>query len=220
MSQVVLVLPHHQDSLHYDCGEINLTNGDIPFLCCRYNRGAVLQCGEVSVIVIQLSHTWDMLSHSGSQGLAHRLLYVEPLPFGSISSEDCELMQLKTVLESSPHAWMPSFGNFTIYSDPWVTLVHLAANAIPLGLWVTGQEVPQKLVPLGDCLIVSLLGSLDHLLGLLNLKLAGLHVIIRKNGTSLGPSSLQEILQGSSQLVNSLGQLPALYSKSLLLDET
>ncbi len=43
-----------------------------------------------------------MLLHSGLLGLAHCLLYVEPLPFGCISSEDCELMQLKTVLESSP----------------------------------------------------------------------------------------------------------------------
>jgi hypothetical protein len=46
----------------------------------------------------------DMLSHSGPLGFAQRLLYVEPLPFGSISSEYRELMQLKAVLESSPHA--------------------------------------------------------------------------------------------------------------------
>jgi hypothetical protein len=38
-----------------------------------------------------------MLSHGGSLGLVHRLLNVEPLPFGSISTKDHELMQLKTV---------------------------------------------------------------------------------------------------------------------------
>jgi hypothetical protein len=32
-----------------------------------------------------------MLLHSGPLGLAHRLLNVEPLPFGCISTEDCEL---------------------------------------------------------------------------------------------------------------------------------
>ncbi len=151
-------------------------------------------------------------------GLVHSLLYVELLRFGSVSSEDRELMQLKTVLESNPRAWMPSFGNFTIYSSPQVTLVHLAVNTISLGLGVTGQEVSRKLVCLGVCLAVSLLGFLDHLLGLINPQLAGLHVIIQWDGI-LGPSSLQEILQDSSQLVNSFGQLPALHIESLLLDE-
>jgi hypothetical protein len=70
-------------------------------------------------------------------------------------------------------------------------LVHLTANVIPLGLHVTRQEIPQKLVRLGDCLVVSLLGFLEHLLGLLNLQLVGLHVILGRGG-SLGPSSLQE----------------------------
>jgi hypothetical protein len=81
-----------------------------------------------------------MLLHSGLLELVHRLLYVEP-PFGCISSEDRELMQLETVSESSPRARMPSFGSFTIYSNPQVMLVHLAANAIPLSLHITGQEV-------------------------------------------------------------------------------
>ncbi len=66
-------------------------------------------------------------------------------------------MQLKTVLKGSPHSWMPSFGHLYIYSSPRVTLVHLAANAIRLGLHVTGQDVPQKLIRLGNCLVVSLL---------------------------------------------------------------
>ncbi len=137
-----------------------------------------------------------MLPHSGPLGLAHCLLYVEPLPFGHISSEDCELLQLKTVSESSPRVWMPSFGNITIYSSTQVTLVHLAANAIPLGLRVTRQEVPQKLVRLGNRLVVSLLGFLEHLLGLLNLQLVGLHVILEQV-SSLGPSNLLESLQCS-----------------------
>ncbi len=83
-----------------------------------------------------------MLLHNGPFGLAHCLLFVEPLPFGCVSREDHELMQLKTVLESSPRVWTPSFGNFTVYSSPRVMLVQLAANVILLGLRVTGQEVP------------------------------------------------------------------------------
>ncbi len=65
---------------------------------------------------------------------------------------------------------------------------------------------------------MSLIGFLEHLLSLLNLQLAGLHVIIQQDG-SLGPSSLQEILQCCGQLVNSLGKLPETYVESLLLDE-
>jgi hypothetical protein len=160
-----------------------------------------------------------MLSHSGFLGLTHHLLYVEPLPFGSISSEDCELMQLETVSESSPRVWTPSFGNITVYSSPRVTLMHLTANAISLGLHIAGQEVPQKLLCLGNCLVVSLLGFLEHLLVLLNLQLVGLHIIIHRD-VNLGPSSLQKILQHSGQLVNSLGQLPALHLESLLANET
>ncbi len=38
------------------------------------------------------SLTLDMLSHSGPLGLVHHLLNVELLPFGCISTEDCELM--------------------------------------------------------------------------------------------------------------------------------
>jgi hypothetical protein len=33
-----------------------------------------------------------MLSHSGPLGLVHCLLNVEPLPFGSVSTKDRELM--------------------------------------------------------------------------------------------------------------------------------
>jgi hypothetical protein len=69
-----------------------------------------------------------MLLHSGPLGLAHRMLNVEPLPFGSVSTEDRELMQLKTVSEGHPCVWTPSFGNFTIYSSPRVMLVHLVAT--------------------------------------------------------------------------------------------
>jgi hypothetical protein len=63
--------------------------------------------------------------------------------------------------------------SLTVYCSPRVTLVHLVAGAIPLGLCVTRQQVPQLLVRLGDCLVVSLLGFLEHLLSLLNLHLAG-----------------------------------------------
>ncbi len=55
-------------------------------------------------------------------------------------------------------------------------LVHLAADAIPLGLCIAGQQVPQLLVRLGDCLVVSLLGFLEHLLGLLYLHLVGRNI--------------------------------------------
>jgi hypothetical protein len=113
-----------------------------------------------------------MLSHSGPLGLAHHLLNVEPLSFGCISTVDCELMQLKTVQEGRPRLRTPTFGHLTIYCSPQVTLVHLPADAIPLGLCVAGQQVPQLLVRLGDCLVMSLLGFLEHLLGLLNLHLA------------------------------------------------
>jgi hypothetical protein len=113
-----------------------------------------------------------MLLHSDPLGLAHHLLNVEPLPFGSVSTEDRELMQLKTVLVGHPHAWMPPYCHLTVYSSPRVTLMHLASNAIPLGLLITGQEVPQLLLCLGNCLLMSLLGFLKHLLGLLNFHLA------------------------------------------------
>jgi hypothetical protein len=119
-----------------------------------------------------------MLLHSGPLWLAHRLLNVELLFFGSISTEDCDLMQLKTVLEGYPLAWMPPCVHLTIYSSPQVMLVHLMTNAISLGLQIIGQDVPQLHVRLDNCLVVSLLGFLEHLLGLLNLHSVGLHVNI------------------------------------------
>jgi hypothetical protein len=79
----------------------------------------------------------------------------------------------------------PSCGHLTIYFSPQVTLVHLAADPIPLGLRVTGQKVPQKLVRPGNSLLVSLHGFFDYLLGLNELQLAGLLVFL---GTcTLGP---------------------------------
>jgi hypothetical protein len=110
-----------------------------------------------------------MLSHSGSLGIMNHLLNVGLLPFGCIISEDRELMQLKTVLESSPPAWMPLYDHLTIYSSPQVMLVHLVANIIPSGLQTSGQEVPQLLLRLGNCLVVLLMGFLEHLLGLFDL---------------------------------------------------
>jgi hypothetical protein len=85
------------------------------------------------------------------------------------------------------------------------------------GLRVTGQEVPQNFLRLGNCLVVNLLGFLEHLLSLPNLQLAGLHIIL--GDSTLGPSSLLEILQHFGQLVNRLGQLPALNVEPLLADE-
>jgi hypothetical protein len=72
-----------------------------------------------------------MLLHSGPLGLVHCLLNVEPLPFGCISTEDCELTQLKTVQEGRPRSRTLTFGHLTIYCSLQVTLVHLAADAIP-----------------------------------------------------------------------------------------
>ncbi len=117
-----------------------------------------------------------MLLHSGPLGLAYRLLNVELLPFVRVSTKDRELMQLKTVQEGHPRSRMPNFGHLTVYCSPRVTLVYLAADAIPLGLCVAGQQVPQLLVRLGDCLVVSSLGFLEHLGSLLNLHLAGLNI--------------------------------------------
>jgi hypothetical protein len=127
-------------------------------------------------------------------------------------------MQLKTVLESGPRVWMPPYGHLTIYSSPRVTLVHLAANKILLGLQVTGKEVSPELICLGNCLAVLLLDFLKNLLGLLDLQFVGLHVIIGQDGF-LGPSSFQEILESPGQLHNSLSKLPTLYIEPLLLDD-
>jgi hypothetical protein len=117
-----------------------------------------------------------MLLHSGPLELAHRLLNVELLSFGCISTEDCELIQLKTVQEGRPPSQTPTFGHLTVHCSLRVTLVHLAADAIPLGLCITKQQVPQLLVHLGNCLVVSLLGFLEHLSCLLNLHLAGCNI--------------------------------------------
>ncbi len=55
-------------------------------------------------------------------------------------------------------------------------LVHLGADAIPLRLCIAGQQVPQLLVRLGDCLVMSLLGFLEHLNSLHNLHLVGCNI--------------------------------------------
>jgi hypothetical protein len=54
--------------------------------------------------------------------------------------------------------------------------MNLAAEAILLGLHITGQQVPQVLVCLGNCLAMSILGFLEHLLSLLNLHLVGRNI--------------------------------------------
>jgi hypothetical protein len=104
-----------------------------------------------------------MLSHSGPLGLAHRLLNIKLLLLSCVSTKDSELMQLKTVQEGHTCLRMPTFGHLTVYCSPRVTLVHLAANTIPSGLCVTGQQVPQLLIRLGDCLVVSLLGLMEQI---------------------------------------------------------
>ncbi len=146
-----------------------------------------------------------MLSHSGPLGLAYCLLNAEPLPFSSVSTEDHALMQLKTVLEGHSRLQMPPFGHLTVYSSPRVMLMHLAANTISSGLQIAGQEVPQLLVHPGNCLVMSLLGFLEHLLGLLNLHIAGLNVNIRWDSVP-GSSGFEEILQRLGLLLNSLSK--------------
>ncbi len=49
--------------------------------------------------------------------------------------------------------------------------MHLVLKRIPLGLQIAGQEVSQRLVDFGDCLVMSLLEILEQLLGLINLHL-------------------------------------------------
>ncbi len=117
-----------------------------------------------------------MLSHSDPLGLAHRLPNIKLLLLSCVSTEDRELMQLKTVQEEHPRLRTPTFGNFTVYCSPRVVLVHLVADAIPLRLCVTRQQIPQLLIGLGDCLVVSILGLLEHLGSLLNLHLASRNV--------------------------------------------
>ncbi len=72
--------------------------------------------------------------------------------------------------------------------------MHLVANAIPLGLCTTRQEVSQLLVDFGDCLIMSLLKILEQLLTLLNLHLVGRNVNTCGDSV-LRPIGFQEILQ-------------------------
>ncbi len=153
-----------------------------------------------------------MLLHSGPLRLVHCLLYVEPLPFGCISSEDHELVQFTTVLESSPHAWMPFFGNFTTYSKPMSCTCASCDKCNPIGS-ARDRKGSSSEACTSWHLGMLFLGFLEHLLGLLNLQLVSLHVVHGR----LRPSSLDKILQRSSQLIYNLGQLPALHVESLWL---
>ncbi len=128
-------------------------------------------------------------------------------------------MQLKTVQEECPNPRMPTFSYLTIYCSPRVTIVHLAADVIPWGLCISGQQVPQLLVPLSNCLVVSLLGFLEHLLGLLNLHLAGHNIHAHWGGFSRTRGFL-EILQRLWPSHSSLGKHPALLGQPLLIDDT
>jgi hypothetical protein len=160
-----------------------------------------------------------MLSHSGPLGLAHRLLNVEPLPFGSISTNNHELMQLKTVQEGHPRLRMPTFGHLTVHCSPRVTLMHLAADTIPLGLCVARQQVPQLLIRLGNCLVVSLLGFLEHLASLLNLHLAGRNIHRCQDGVPRLRGFLEN-LQPLRPSCNSLGENSALLGQPLLFNHS
>jgi hypothetical protein len=172
--------------------------------------------------ITQHAHIYSILNFIFGQIIFLKFLskppLVEPLPFGRVSTEDHELMQLKTVSEGHPRLRMPPFGHLTIHLSPQVMLVNLTANAIPLGLCIAGQEVPQLLVHLGDCLVVSLLGFLEHLLGLLNLHLVGLNINIHQDSVP-GPSGFEEILQHLRLAHNSFSKLPTLRVQPLLLDD-
>jgi hypothetical protein len=113
---------------------------------------------------------------------------------------------------------MPTFSHLTVYSSSQVALVHLAADAIPLGLCLTRQEVPQLLIHLGNCHVVSLLGFLEHLLSLLNLHLAGLNINVCQDGV-LGTRSLKEILKCLRPRYHSLGKHPTLLGQPFLIDD-
>jgi hypothetical protein len=96
--------------------------------------------------------------------------------------------------------------------------MHLVADVIPLRLHVTGQQIPQLLVPLGDCLIVSLLGLLEHLLSLLNLPLASRKVNRHQDGVSRLRGFL-EIPQRLLPFCYSLGKHPTLLCQPFLVDD-
>ncbi len=134
--------------------------GILPFFVV--GLGAVLQRREVFDIVIQHSHSRDMLSHSGPLGLAHCLLNVEPLPFGSISTKDRELMQLKTVQEGHPRSRTLSFGHLTIHCSPQAMLVHLAADAIPVRCQTADSSVACMTQRLPCCEPSGLLGASEQ----------------------------------------------------------
>ncbi len=97
--------------------------------------------------------------------------------------------------------------------------MHLVADTIPLGLCIARQQVPQLLVRLGDCLVMSLLGLLEHLLGLLNLHLVGRNVYGCQDSVSRFRSFL-EILQRLGPSHNSLGKNLALLGQPLLLNDS
>ncbi len=95
--------------------------------------------------------------------------------------------------------------------------MHLTADAIPLELCVAGQQVPQLLVRLGGCFVVSLLGLLEHLLSLLNLHLVGRNIYGCQDGVSRFRGHL-EILQCLGPSYNSLGKNLVLLGQPLLFN--
>jgi hypothetical protein len=72
---------------------------------------------------------------------------------------------------------------------------------------------------LGDCLVVSLLGFLEHLMSLLNLHLASLNVYRCQDGV-LRLRGFLEILQPLGPSYNSLGKNSALLEQPLLFNHS
>ncbi len=95
--------------------------------------------------------------------------------------------------------------------------MHLAADAIPLGLCVAGQQVPRLLIRLGDCLVMSLLGFLEHLISPLNLHLVGRNVYRSRDGV-LRLRGFLEFLQCLGPSCNSLGENSSLLGQLLLFN--
>ncbi len=60
--------------------------------------------------------------------------------------EDRELMQLDTFLKGSPGLRALFIVPLSIDTSPRVRLVHFSHDTIPLGLWLTGQQIAKELI--------------------------------------------------------------------------
>jgi hypothetical protein len=82
--------------------DISLIKQYIAFLCTLNGHGRVIDCGQISHVVIQDTYAKHVLMHSDSLGFLDYLLYVEMLLLSSISKEDAELVELDAVMEGKP----------------------------------------------------------------------------------------------------------------------